>query len=405
MRRLPSWIEGFYDYTNKLPSPPLFRKWAAISTIAGALERKVWVRSMGSNLYPNLYVVIVGEPGVGKTVLTSQVARMWSTLSSQVPGDPNSHHVAPSSVTKASLIDALRDAERRLIRPNSVPSIISFNSLLICSNELGVLIPAYENDFMNTLTDIYDGHPYGERRRTKDLNFVLERPQLNMLAATTPSYLNNIMPEGAWDQGFISRVILIFSGETIRRPLFDETQADQSLNEDLMNDLKIIGDLYGKMSFTEEAGEAISKWHLDYGPPQPDHPKLHHYNTRRTAHLLKLCMVASAAMSDDLIITREHYEIALSWLLEAETFMPDIFKAMKAGGDRRAMEELWHFAYSTYIKDKKPIPEFRLISFLSEKVPAHNVGRILEIMEKAKFFDVVQEPKVGKCYKPRAKGA
>src|SRR5690606_31986848 len=172
-------------------------------------------------------------------------------------------------------------------------------------------------DFMNTLTVIYDGHPNGELRRTRELNFMRERPHLNVRAATTPPYLHNITPKVASHHGFISRVDLIFSGETIRRPLFDETQADVTLNNHLADDLRTIGNLYGKMSFTEDAAEAISAWHMDHGPPQPDHPKLLHYNTRRTAHLLKLCMVASAATSNELIITREHYETALDWLLEA----------------------------------------------------------------------------------------
>src|SRR5689334_563848 len=104
-RRLSDWIDGFYKYTEGLPTNSLFRKWVGISAIAGALERKTWVHTMGSDLFPNLFVVLCSPPGTGKTVLTSILQDFWADLAKS-PG----HHMAPSSVSRASLIDALHDA-------------------------------------------------------------------------------------------------------------------------------------------------------------------------------------------------------------------------------------------------------------------------------------------------------
>jgi len=347
----------------------------AIAAVAGALERKVWVQTLGSKLYPNLYTVLVGPPGVGKTTVLSEVSRLWREL-------PD-HHVAPSSVTKASLIDCLDDAKRKIIRPGLVPPFVEFNSLLVASGELGVLIPAYENDFMNVLTDIYDGHPYAERRRTKDLRVSIQYPQLNLLGATTPSYLNAFMPEGAWDQGFISRTLLIYSGERVIRPLFGDQSRDESIFKNLINDLKLIGSLYGEVTFSQDAADAISAWHMAGGPPIPEHPKLAHYLTRRTAHLLKLCMVACASDGGSLVISLEHYQRALNWLVEAEGTMPDIFRSMTSGGDSRAMEEAWYFVYTSFMKEKKPILETRLVFFLKERVPSHQIKPIIDTMVRA----------------------
>ncbi len=308
------------------------------------------------------------------------------------------HHLAPSAVSRASLMDSLREAERRLVVPQQTPSIVNFNSLLIAANELGVLIPGYDNEFMNTLTDVYDGKRYAESKRSKDLKYVLQSPQLNLLAATTPSYLNNVMPEGAWDQGFISRVLMIYSGESSIRDLFSDNLVQAEPHKILVNDLKIISNLYGKMIFSAEAAGAISAWHKLKGPPAPEHPKLIHYNSRRTAHLLKLCMIASAASSSDLIITLDHYNTALEWLLEAESYMPDIFKSMAVGGDARAIEDTWYFAYQVFAKEKQAVSEARLIEFLQNRVPTHTVEKILMVMVKSKLLEKQLDG-----YRPRAR--
>lgn len=352
------------------------------------LERKVWVKTF-EVLYPTLYTIIVAPPGVGKSVITSLTQKFWL--------DMPDHHVSPTAVSRASLIDALNEAQRKIIHPTT-QQVQSFNSLMVVVNELGVFIPGYDNEFMNTLTDIYDGKPYTEKKRSSKLDLEMKAPQLSLLAATTPSYLNAVMPEGAWDQGFISRVVLVYSGETQLRSLFQKKTIDAAPYDDLLHDLKIIGSLYGEIFFTPEAATAIDMWHMKKGPPTPDYPKLAHYNTRRTQHLLKLCMVAAVSEGNDLIVTIEHFHTALSWLLEAEQFMPDIFRSMAIGGDAKALEDCHHYAHQVYLKTKEDVSEARLIEFLQNRVPAHNVERILGLMVKSKLLE-----KTLTGYKPRAK--
>jgi len=386
--------------TEHLSSPPLFRKWGAISLVAGALERKVWVRTMGSDLYPNLYVILVAPPGVGKTEITWRVRELWKSL--------ESHHVGSSSVTKASMMDELAEAVRRWIIKNPKPGetpVESFNSLLLCVNELGVFLPAYDNEFMNALTDLWDCKDYSEKRRHGPKNkepIDIKKAQLNMIAACTPSYLQGTLPEGAWDQGFISRTILIYSGERQLRSLFDETSIDMEKLEHVKDMLADIASLWGEIKFTKDAAELIDNFHLTGGEPQPDHPKLLSYKIRRTVHLLKLCMVASVSRSDDLTITKGDFETASNWLFEAEAYMPEIFKAMAQGGAGKVMEETWYYIFTIYSKENKPVLKHRLIQYLQERVPVHNIQNVIDMMEQGKMIEK-RITTAGTAYVPASK--
>lgn len=382
-RKLNSWIGSFVEYTEKLPSPLLFRKWAAITAIAGALERRVYIRSTFGHTYPNMYTILVGPPGVGKSVITSIVYDLWLEL-----GEIG-HHLASTSTNKAAMIEDLREAERRLVDPTKIDAVQSYNSLKICANELSTLLPAYDSEFMGALTDIWDGKPYSIRRISRNAHYTIDRPQINMLSATTPSYLMSTLPEGAWDQGFLSRTMLVFSAETTVRPLFGNLERSEELYADLAHDMRILGEVSGIMDFTEEAAKVISDWHMEGGPPEPEHPRLMHYATRRTYHLLKLCIVAAASDNGgSMTITLDNVQSALDWLIETETYIPDIFKSVANGGDARNIEDCWHFIYQIYMKEgQKPVMEHRIVAFLQERVPAHSVMRVLEVMVRAKLIE------------------
>src|SRR5271157_5790829 len=61
------WItEYLSDITPATESPTKFHWWCAASAIAATVKRNVWIDRVKWKLYPNLYVVLVGRPGLGK---------------------------------------------------------------------------------------------------------------------------------------------------------------------------------------------------------------------------------------------------------------------------------------------------------------------------------------------------
>jgi hypothetical protein len=165
------------------------------------------------NLYPNMYIFLIAVPGVGKTVSGTQTEILWRGL--------EHHHVAPTNASKAALIDVLAESKREIILPK-LGGQEEFHALNIMSGEFGAFMPTWDGEFMNTLVTLWDGGRYTERKRGGDLRIDIPQPLLNMLACATPDFMVNWMPEGAWKQGFASRLMLIYSGEVILGDLWSE---------------------------------------------------------------------------------------------------------------------------------------------------------------------------------------
>src|SRR6266436_1343940 len=390
LRKCQSWIECFIEATVKLESPVLFRKWAAISTIAAAIEQRVYVVSGNERLHPNIYCFLVGHPGVGKTRSIRAAKRYYLETPDPRP--------APTSMTAASMIDAVAKSKRNVVFSNGKDmDQLEYNSIYITADELSAFMHKYDEEAIGVMSDFYDPQPYAQTRRHLDLNIKIKSPQLNLICGTTPSNLMKYMPETAWEQGFTSRVVMIFSDE---RSIGDDfATTETGLNTDLTHDLTAISGLVGKFEVTPDYRTAVSNWRELGEPPLPSHPKLIHYATRRRVHLYKLSMVSAIDRSDVLLLTKDDFNRALGWLIEAENTMPDVFKAGAGNADARAMDEIYHYVLT--MGARGPVAERKIINVAKEHIPLHSIELVIGIMERAGMLVQARlDPKTGlKMYK------
>lgn len=366
-------ISGFIDFTKDTPSPEIFRRWGAITTLAGALEQKVWLRVFGVDLYPHMYTALVAPPGVGKTFVTKIVEKFWRSNKEM--------HLAPANFSFASLGDILKDSIRRVIRPTAVPPYQEFNSLLIIAEELTSLLPEYDATMMGRLTRLYDNSQWDEQLRSGQIKYVVEKPQINLLMGATPAYFNSIIPDPAWEQGFLARIMLVYAGEIVlTNPFLPDTMSQKELDK-LIKVYQVKSNLFGKMDLAPEVEQKALDWYMGGAHPIPGHPKLRNYLTRRLSHLMKISMVASVSRNDRLKIEMEDLERAMKWLFDTESRMEDIFKAAATVGDGKVIEDAYYFIYSKYTRThNKPIRASELTRFVSARVPAHSVQRIITVM-------------------------
>ncbi len=385
-RKLDDWIGSFMKWSDTIPSPEVFRLWSAYATIGGVLERKVWCDLSGGLLYPSMFVLLVGGPSVGKNQSISLTSRFWVACGQLT--------IAPESLTKAALIDELNGAQKEF---NYEGHHYITSPIVVSAEEFGVLLPEYDKRFLNTLCDLWDcRETCKERTRGGGDPIVISRPCLTLLSGTTPSYLGDTMPESAYQQGFTSRMIMVFCGQKKVKDLFTEIPRDKVLEAKLVHDLKSLGNLVGEFKWTKEAKQFVEEWNRNWLLDAPNHPRLLHYCGRRVIHGMKVAMIISASRSNDLEITLSDIMESKNQLVRVEDLMPEIFKSMTVSTDSNKITEIHRFIFY-YCSENKvdSISESKLRHFMQKDIPVHRLTDFIDGMVKSNLIKVVGVDKIG----------
>jgi hypothetical protein len=207
--------------------------------------------------------------------------------------------------------------------------------------------------------------------------------------------LSETLPDVAWSQGFMGRMIIIFSPEEIDfdvDSLFKPAK-DAKLDyyrEDFKEYLKTLCDQCGVFRATPAAQAAIKEWKRENFEPKPDHPKLVDYCRRRMFQCLKLCMVSSISRGLSFMIEEGDFQRARGWLLAAEARMPEFFRSLSTKNDSALIADLRNFVLNEQKKSaEKTVRRSFLVSYLHSQVTAERVPRIIELAKDMGVIKVV----------------
>lgn len=369
-----NWLEYYLDATAHDNTSLIFKKWTGIYCAAAGLQRRVYAQSLGDFIFPNLYLLLVGPSAAGKGVALKGAEAVLPKIDGQ--------HIASDSLTSASFADELNAALITHIDSKNRPH--QYHSLTIISDEFGVFLPEYDSAFLQRLTKLWDNKGFSERRRGNNNGekVSIEKATVNLIGGTTPVFLNNVLPEGAWHEGFMSRMLVVYAGAMPPVPITQEAPSATTLDTAARELNKLIKKREGLVPWSKTGLEYFNHWHLNGRKPAPEHPKLMTYNERRHFNAIKIATI-SAVLNGNSKLMEDDIKFALELLFETEMHMPDAFKAMKTGGEQEAMKELWHWMFGEYARRGKPLPRANVTRFLMEKVPAHSVDRVLQVMTSA----------------------
>lgn len=344
-RHYSNWIKAYMEYTRDSESPSTFHFWTGVSVIAGALRRRVWIDMKKFDWVPNFYIILVGPPGVAAK---STSLAMGMRLLVKVPGIK----WGPESLTWQKLTKSLADAIEyvEFINLTGQKERIAMSCNTIEVSELGTLLKPDDDALVSFLIRMWEGQKGKFRHDTISGGLVeIDNPWLNIIAATTPSWLQANFSEGMIGGGLTSRVLFVY-GDKKRGlvPYPDEIIPNDEyklLESRLIEDLATIAKLSGPYRLSQFAREWGRAWYTDHNNPalRPPHlasARFSGYISRKQTHLHKFAIILAAAKRDTLVIEEDDLKEADQILTQTEHDMVKVFESIGAVDQRDHVDEI-----------------------------------------------------------------
>jgi hypothetical protein len=375
------------------------RLWAGISAVSAAIQRKAWTLVKAQLLYPNVYILLIGRPGVGKG---NAMKELGSWLR-----DMENIKMAPDGLTQRAFYTTL---EHALIQDTDFEGGASavdvldrgHHSLTAFIEELGVFLPPGDNKFTYALCHVYDTPERFDYKTEHAGENHMSNVCFTMLSACTPKALKDIFTDQALETGISARTILIFSDDIIDVPIFELPPNRDNLKKDLLYDLHAISRIHGQYQFSEEAATELIAWSKSGFPPIPKDPRFEHYVTRRFVQIVKLCMICAASKRQDPVILPEDLFQAKTFLLDAERVMSGAVTAVGANPYLIQQQQAMRMINLNYQRQMKGTTEAEVRQRLSADLDPRYADMIISDLAKAKWVSATGEAP-NRMFYPRGK--
>lgn len=322
-RNFDDWLTAYVKYASFSEAPAIMHFWSGVSAVAGALRRKCWLDMGYFKWTPCFYIIIVAPPGV---VSKSTTAAIAMDLLRQVPGIK----FGPQMVTWPALVKSFAESKEEFEFEDLWHPMCA---MTIESSELGNLINPADREMIDLLVTLWDSKTGALEKKTKGSgNDEIVNPWINLIACTTPAWIEGNFPEYVIGGGFTSRCIFVYAEKKeklIAYPAQNMPKELTTLRTLLLQDLEHIANtVAGPFTIDETALKWGTDWYKLHNLNKPEglsDDRFSGYLARKQTHLHKLAMVLSASRGDERIINLDDLVTADKMLGEIEKEMPKVF--------------------------------------------------------------------------------
>jgi hypothetical protein len=315
----------YFELTKDTESPQLFHRWACISIVSSLLGRQSWVPFGAFRIFPNQYIMLIGEAGSRKSVAIKYSKKLLARAGY------NTFSAEKTTKEKFLLdLEGMEDQDNKELTNDAVMQNL-FGQDIGSMEPKEVYIVADEfNDFMRcgdmefhsmlgALWDYDDETGQYKQRLKNSKSIAIYQPTINLFGGNTHEGFAEMFPPQAIGQGFLSRMLLIFSEPSGRKIAWPEkpSQEKEALFIQRLQEIKTL--MNGPLLLSVKAKEVLTILYNTYEGFTD--VRFTSYFTRRYTHLIKLCIVCAAARGKQLIDVQE-VMLANTILAYTEHFMP-----------------------------------------------------------------------------------
>jgi len=379
-------LERWRYYCETILSPASYIDWCFHYLILASLQRRVWRGQIGGNpLFANPYIILTGEPGVGKGIILKEVSKVLrfhkleakneytadtTPAQSNALGQGRKEQALLFPVgADASTYEALVREISRAIRPfwrevDGKKRAYLHSSLCFCLEEISSLFRKHSEDLVRFLLVTYDCGDYRYETISRGTDYI-KNCCLALLGGTTPKFLRRVFSDELLNEGFASRCIFVFElcnrFDRLRPPEFNEDQVKE--HKIILDHIKKLSTLYGEVKFTPEASEYLEHWNKTDKYKRPNtSPKLNYYYARKPVTMQKLAIGIHFADSVTM-------EVNLDECIEARKLLDNTEKRMHfalTNENKNPLAEVTDSIYDFIAKNGGQTKKDLLVLFWSE---------------------------------------
>lgn len=328
---MDDFFDTYFKYTEHTEPPRIYHRWCAITTIAALLGRNIYIQHGHFRIYPNLYCMLIGDPGARKSTAIKLIKKLLIASGYET--------IAADKTSKEKF---LVDLEGNLDEEEGTPHgksniydrITSTNlwgdsavlqepkEVFVMADEFNEFSGTGNLEFYTTLGNLWDwdddAKPFKQRLKNSK-SVAIYQPTVNILGGNTPDNFARAFPAEIIGQGFLSRMILVQGDKSGKQYTFPPEPTVTDTDEIVRLFQTLRSARIGKVTIEKEAAGILDDIYKRWVPLHD--VRFSSYSNRRFTQLLKLTLVIIASRFGDTLTERDVIT-ANTILSAAENTMP-----------------------------------------------------------------------------------
>lgn len=433
--------ERWLSYTDDLPSPQNYVQWGWIFLVSAVLQRRVWCPPTHDPMFCNMFVTLVGKPGLGKDGVINRVNNVltyWKLKDFKVVNHKMSeadkvvaesvlkddvksaekeiqsdHHNkkaiheallfpdAPDATTYESLVQSMAQSYRHINyvamdekQQKNILKVYGHSSMYFCLSELESIFKKHTeslNTFLRQCYDSKENYRYKTKTQGEDR---IRRACLSFLAGTTPDFMQDSISSKITGDGFSSRNFYIFALKNRKSVGFRAELNDEQKKhfQELLDHVFKLAQLYGQVQLAPETVSFYNDWcKNDYEHPEQRasrSPNLETYYSRKNIHIMKVAMALHFGETTDMVMPVSTFQRAIDLLHEEEKTMA----LALCVGDNNPLAKPSE-KVMTYLSDGAHRAFNELLAEFWGKINREQLREVLEVLEQLDKVEQVKSVK------------
>lgn len=313
-------LKNYMTWNLGTEVPEQYYFWSGISALAALVNGQVYTKMGRYEIYPNMYIVLLGPPGNGKTSAmrrTEKLIRGFEDIS-----------LSAQSETAEGLVRFMRD---KCVRPLQLTDgNVDFTPVTCLLSELSNFFGRDPGGMIDVLTGIWDCGGDNFHRRTKGQGEdILPRPNLNLLGCTTQDWITTYLKSDIIGGGFTRRVVFVnemMGDDTKRVPRPMDTPESITARDNCIAYGRVLRTVIGEMVWDSGLTSFWDHWYNTRTIPRE--PDTRGYHKTKPILALKVAMLVALSERPEKVIKVDDLKLALALLEATEQHLLKVFQGI-----------------------------------------------------------------------------